>query len=198
MSGLAHARAPGALAPELRRRLLQVARASIEAGLATGRPLEPAREAWPDAAWAPRATFVTLEDASGALRGCRGVLEPVRPLPRDVAVNAFDTAFADPRFPPVHAGELAGLRISLSVLSPREGLVAPDAEHLARSLRPGVDGLLLEAGACRATFLPKVWEQLPEPADFLGQLWRKAGLPPGSWPAGIRFWRYGAEAFAEE
>lgn len=197
MSGLAQLPAGGGLSPELRRRLLATARASIEEGLATGRPLEPARKAWPEAAWTPRATFVTLEEASGALRGCRGVLEPVRPLPRDVAGNAFDTAFADPRFPPVRATELAGLRVSLSVLSPRELLVAPDAERLARLLTPGIDGLLLEAGPYRATFLPKVWEQLPEPADFLGQLWRKAGLPPGSWPAGIRCWRYGAEAFGE-
>ncbi|MEE4383618.1 MAG: AmmeMemoRadiSam system protein A [Pseudomonadales bacterium] len=185
------------LSPTLRGRLLQTARASIEHGLTTGRPLEPLRQQWPAEAWVARATFVTLETPDGALRGCRGVLEPVRPLPRDVAVNAFDTAFDDPRFPPVRTGELAGLRLSLSVLSPRESIAAADPDTLAQLLTPGIDGLLLEAGPYRATFLPKVWEQLPEPADFLAQLWRKAGLAPGSWPAGIRFWRYGAEAFGE-
>jgi len=114
------------------------------------------------------ACFVTLE-SSGSLRGCIGSLNARRPLAEDVLHNARAAAFDDPRFPPLHGAELAGVEISISVLTPPEPFPVKNEADLLQSLRPGVDGLLLEDGAYRATFLPSVWEQLPTPAAFLAQ-----------------------------
>jgi hypothetical protein len=170
-------------------RLLEVARASIRSGVERGRPIAPDVLAFPAPLREPRASFVTLE-RGGALRGCIGGLEPTRPLVADVAEHAFAAAFRDPRFPPVRADELPHLAVHLSVLSALEEVsFASEADLLAR-LRPGVDGLLLEAGACRGTFLPAVWEQLPEPRAFLRALERKAGLGEGCWSRGVRVHRY--------
>jgi AmmeMemoRadiSam system protein A len=180
-----------------RRALLTLARASIAKGLAEGRPASTSRDAWPKGLWEKRATFVTLTDASGRLRGCRGVLDPCRPLPVDVAENAYASAFDDPRFPPLRAAELVEVRLSISLLTPREPLPAPDREALLGALRPGRDGLIVEAGAHRATFLPKVWAELPRGTDFLDHLWHKAGLNAATWPPTLRLWRYEAIDFGE-
>lgn len=180
-----------------RRALLALARTSIALGLAEGRPARTEAGAWPNALWKDAATFVTLEDARGALRGCRGVVDACRPLPVDIAENAFASAFEDPRFTPVTAQDLGALHLSVSVLTPREALEIENREALREALEPGRDGLVVEAGAQRATFLPKVWEQLRDPEDFLAQLWRKAGLGPDAWPPGLRLWRYRTLEFAE-
>lgn len=145
---------------------------------------------------AVRATFVTLT-LGGALRGCIGMLEAQRPLWLDVVHNARAAAFRDPRFPPLGLAELDPLHIEISVLSPSEPLPAPDRASLLAALRPGLDGLIVEEGARRATYLPAVWGSLPEPKDFLSQLLLKAGLPRDHWSARLRFFRYGTESFSE-
>lgn len=176
-------------------RLLEVASASIAHGLVRGRPLAVDPNAYPVALRAQRATFVTLEQA-GALRGCVGVLEPVRALVADVAANAFAAAFRDPRFDPLAAVELEDLHLHVSVLSASQPLVFRTQEELCAQLRPGRDGLILEERGRRATFLPAVWESLPDPELFVRHLKAKAGLPAGYWSEHVTAARYTVEAFA--
>ncbi len=177
---------------EYRPAILSVARESIRHGVETGHPLDVEESEYPAALRQRRATFVTLRKR-GELRGCTGVIEPRRPLIRDVAVNAFRSAFHDPRFPPVEAGEIPDLDIHVSILSPTERLPCSSEAELITRLRPGRDGLLLHEGARSATFLPAVWRQLPEPRAFVRELKRKAGLPLDYWSPTIWFERYTAE-----
>lgn len=133
----------------------------------------------------------------GELRGCIGHLEAVQPLVSDVAENAFAAAFRDPRFQSLTRPELARIAIELSVLTPSQPLsFAPEAE-LLRMLEPGRDGLILEEGAARGTFLPTVWDSLPEPRTFLRHLKQKAGLRPDHWSDRVRVRRYRTESFSE-
>jgi hypothetical protein len=180
---------------EERRVLLDLARSSISEGLARGIPLQVSVEDYPEALQALRASFVTLQSA-GELRGCIGHLEPMQPLVADVAENAFAAAFRDPRFPPLRAPELAELHIHISVLGLAEPMQFDSEADLLRQLRPGVDGLILEDGWARGTFLPSVWESLPEPAAFLAHLKRKAGLPISYWSNQLRVYRYTTESFS--
>ncbi|HEY9194398.1 MAG TPA: AmmeMemoRadiSam system protein B, partial [Methyloversatilis sp.] len=145
----------------------------------------------------PGATFVTLHDAAGGLRGCIGQLEASRPLGEDVRANALAAAFSDPRFPPLRASEWRGLQLEVSLLdAPEELDVRSEAEALA-ALRPGIDGVILEwRGRC-ATFLPQVWAQLPDPARFLAALRHKAGLPAGFWADDVRLSRYRVRSFSD-
>jgi uncharacterized protein len=140
------------------------------------------------------ATFVTLKK-DGALRGCIGSLEARRPLGVDVADNARAAAFRDPRFPPVEPVELFELEIEISVLSPREVMPVRTEEEALSHLRPGIDGVVLEFGGNKATFLPQVWEGLPEPEVFLSELRRKAQLPPRFWHPQMRISRYTVEKY---
>ena len=145
----------------------------------------------------PGATFVTLHDADGELRGCVGRLEACRALGEDVHANALAAAFEDRRFAPLRAHEWAGLRVEVSLLDTPEPLaVRSEAEALA-ALRPGVDGVILEWRSARATFLPQVWQQLPDAAGFIGALKRKAGLAADFWAADLRLSRYRVRSFAE-
>ncbi|RIL06703.1 MAG: AMMECR1 domain-containing protein [Proteobacteria bacterium] len=187
-------RSGGTLAPAERGTLLRVARASIEHGLASGRALavDPASFAPP--LREPRATFVTLRSA-GELRGCVGELEATRALVASVADRAFAAAFGDPRFHPLAEHELADLDLHVSVLLPLAPIDAASEAALLRLLRPGVDGLVIDDGRRRATFLPSVWESLPDARAFLRELQRKAGMPAGAWPATMRAWRYEVEEF---
>jgi AmmeMemoRadiSam system protein A len=145
----------------------------------------------PPAPWLdePGATFVTLTQ-EGTLRGCIGTLEATRPLAVDVRENALAAAFRDPRFQPLTAAEWPAVAIEVSLLSALEPLPLDDEHAVLARLRPGVDGLVLDFGHHRGTFLPQVWEQLPEPAAFLLNLKRKAGLPPDFWEPGMRLSRY--------
>lgn len=188
--------------------LLPLARGAIAARLDPTGPAAPdaARRAVPeaaaDAAWldAPGASFVTLTSGrapGGALRGCIGSLEARRPLREDVEANAVAAALHDPRFAPLTARELDDTVVEVSVLSAPSALpVADEAELLAR-LRPGVDGVVLSASGRRATFLPQVWEQLPDPADFLARLRRKAGLPADYWGRDVVVETYTVTAWQE-
>jgi AmmeMemoRadiSam system protein A len=130
---------------------------------------------------APGAAFVTLHTRAGELRGCIGSLMAHRPLVEDVRENALAAAFRDPRFPQVKAAELANIVIEVSVLTAPQPLDYDGPEDLIRKLRPNMDGVIIEHGWNRATFLPQVWEQLPSPEEFLGHLCYKAGLPSNAW-----------------
>jgi AmmeMemoRadiSam system protein A len=143
----------------------------------------------------PGASFVTLK-LHGDLRGCIGSIEPRRALADDVSHNAYAAAYGDPRFPPVVPSERPRLGIEVSVLSAREPVAAESERDALARLRPGVDGIVLQYGACGATFLPQVWESLPEPAEFLEELRRKAGLPSGFWHPDLRLSRYTVEKFS--
>lgn len=159
-------------------------------GLATdGRPPAEARLR------ALGASFVTLE-AAGRLRGCIGTLYPARPLYLDVARNARRAA-EDPRLPAVTATDWPRLDVSVSVLTPPRPLAAAGVAELAAALRPGLDGLILQDGRRRATFLPKVWHKLPDPADFVRALLDKGGWPARGWPAGVRASRYTSVDFTD-
>lgn len=174
------------------RRLLDIARASIRHGLQHGRPLELDLAQETADLQAVRATFVTLQ-RRGLLRGCIGTLEPRTPLAQDVADHAYAAAFEDSRFTPLQPRELESLEVHISILTPAVPLPCHDEADLLRQLRPGVDGLILQEGRRRATFLPSVWEDLPAPADFLAHLKRKAGLEDGYWSPNLQFWRYETE-----
>lgn len=171
-----------------------VARESIEHGLKTGRPAAVDTARYPPPLRKHGASFVTLQ-MHGELRGCIGNLAATRPLVEDVASNAFAAAFRDPRFPPLQENELADLDIHISLLTPAAALQFTSEEDLLSQLRPGIDGLILEEGALRGTFLPSVWESLPERRDFLRHLKAKAGLPAGYWSPSIKVSRYSTESF---
>lgn len=177
--------------------LLEVADASLRHGILDGKSLPISTDRYATPLSDPGASFVTLA-LDGRLRGCIGSLSPERTLVEDVAANAFASGFADPRFPALEGHEIDRLGIEISVLGPARPLgVASEADLLA-TLRPGVDGLILRRGDNRATFLPQVWSQLPEPADFLRQLKKKAGLGAGYWSGDLQFWRYTTESFSRE
>ncbi len=182
--------------PAVGRLLLEIARRSIAHGLTHGEPLPVDPEAYPPLVRAPGASFVTLT-LRGQLRGCIGMLEAIRPLVQDVAENAYAAAFADPRFPPLGPKEFAYIRIAVSVLTAPEPLPVRSEAELLAWLEPHVHGLILEEGRRRATFLPKVWDELPDPAQFLAHLKLKAGLPPDYWSDRLRFYVYRSLDFAE-
>ncbi len=140
-----------------------------------------------------RATFVTLT-IDAQLRGCIGTLEARRALVEDVASNAYSAAFEDPRFAPLERAEFERLDIHLSLLSAPEPIQFGSEKDLLAQIRPSLDGLVLEEGARRGTFLPSVWEQLPDPVEFLRHLKRKAGLPADYWSATLRVSRYTSES----
>lgn len=145
----------------------------------------------------PGATFVTLTQ-SGQLRGCIGSLMAHRPLREDVVSNARSAAFRDPRFSPLTSDELDRTHVEVSLLSSPEPVEFGSEDEARRSLRPGVDGAILSAPGHRGTFLPQVWEQLPDPDDFWSHLKRKAGLPAGYWSADARLERYTVTAWHED
>ena len=179
---------------EDREALLEIARASIRHGLEHGYPLQVDPDRFSPRLREPGACFVTLR-RSGRLRGCVGSLDATRALVEDVAHNAFASAFRDSRFKPLTAEEeRAGLDLHLSILTPPEPLPCQSEAELLSKLQPGIDGLILQDGPHRATFLPSVWESLVEPKKFLAELKRKAGLSENHWSDGIRFQRYRAES----
>lgn len=178
-----------------RRALLDLAYQSIRLSLTEG-----GRVPYPAAPTAPgldveRASFVTLL-IDGALRGCCGSIEARFPIAEDVWRNAWAAAFSDPRFPALTADEYPRCDVHISVLSEPEPLTVADEPDLLRVLRPQIDGLVLQAGGRRATFLPSVWEQLPHARDFLRHLKLKAGWAAAAWPPDLRIWRYTTEEFS--
>ena len=145
----------------------------------------------------PGASFVTLTQ-NGQLRGCIGSLAAHRPLGEDVRANAVAAALRDPRFPALTVAELARTRVEVSVLSPMQPLAFSSEADAIAQLRPHVDGVVLEYGAHRGTFLPQVWEQLSTPKDFMAHLKGKAGLSANFWVDGMRLQRYTVEKWKED
>jgi AmmeMemoRadiSam system protein B/AmmeMemoRadiSam system protein A len=198
-TGVHHAPDAVRIAPESRTMLLRLARATIQEALSTQRRPRFDPDKWPAAdpvQREPGASFVTLRSAAGDLLGCIGSLSARQPLIADVAEHAFDAAFRDPRFPPLTRERASGMVIDISVLSPTRPFPCASYADLLDRVPVG-SGLVVEAGRHRATFLPAVWEQLPEPRTFLSALWRKAGLAPGEWPSGTVIEVYDSEEFAE-
>ncbi len=142
----------------------------------------------------PGATFVTLT-RGGRLRGCLGSLQAFRPLVLDLVERSHSTAVKDSRFPPVRRDELAGLHLEIAVLTAPVELRFQDADELLAQLRPGIDGLTIEDQGHRATFLPKVWSEISEPARFLARLRQKARLSPDHWSGTFRAWKYQTRSF---
>lgn len=172
--------------------LVELAWTSIHAGIGGRRPPPPQLDGdgVPPELRAPGSAFVTVTVA-GDLNGCIGTLDADEPLGAAVNRLAWDAAFADPRLPRLRVDDLPHAAVKISVLGPLEPLAGVATEDdLVRALRPGVDGLLLVAGAHRATFLPAVWATLPDPADFVRHLEVKAGLRPGRLPADAECFRY--------
>jgi AmmeMemoRadiSam system protein A len=178
--------------------LLALAREAVTVALERGRlpPLD--LSAFAEELRRDGASFVTITKG-GVLRGCIGSLEARRPLAEDVRENAVAAALRDPRFPPVTPPELEDLRFEVSVLSAPQPLEYEVTEDLLRRLRPGVDGVVIECGFNRATFLPQVWEKLPHHHLFLQQLCLKARLPQDAYRRGdLDVYTYQVEKFAEE
>jgi AmmeMemoRadiSam system protein A len=161
--------------------LLKLARESLESAV-NGKELPTLDAAHlTPALQAEGASFVTLT-VHGGLRGCIGALEPYQSLAEDVREHAVAAALSDYRFPPVTAGELGEIEIEVSRLTIPVPLEYVDAKDLLAKLRPGVDGVILKDGPYRrATFLPQVWEKIPDTAEFLDNLCYKMGSPPDTW-----------------
>jgi AmmeMemoRadiSam system protein A len=172
--------------------LLEIARGSILNGL--GLNSVPAKRNHLPWLLQHAATFVTLT-MDGALRGCIGSLSATRPLGEDVASNARAAAFQDPRFPKLKREEWPRCRVEVSLLSAPKPIAFADEAELLAQIRPGEDGLILEADGKRATFLPQVWEGLPDKRQFLGELMKKAGLPPDTRLARCKVSRYRVRKF---
>ena len=144
----------------------------------------------------PGSTFVTVT-RQGELRGCIGSLQAYRPLDQDVRENARAAAFRDRRFAPLRESELAATRVEVSLLTPAEPIRFATEEDAVRQLRQGIDGVILESGRHRGTFLPQMWEHLPDPWQFMSQLKRKAGLAEDFWSKDLRLYRYEIQKWSE-
>lgn len=177
-----------------RERLTRLASDTIAHGVRQGATLAVEPEQWPTELQEVRASFVTLH-REGSLRGCIGSLEAAHPLVRDVSLHAYGAAFRDPRFRAVSAVELERIEVHISVLAIPVPMRFGSEAELIDMVRPGVDGLVLIEGARRATFLPDVWEKLPEPRQFLSQLKIKAGLAPDYWSDRVAVQRYTTESW---
>lgn len=181
--------------------LLSLARHAIERAL-TLRGEDHAVAQSAEAAWSGSdlsdqgASFVTLTQ-NGQLRGCIGTLEAWRPLKEDVQANAVAAALQDPRFPPLRAQEWPTVRLEVSVLSALERMEFQSEEDALSQLRPGLDGIVLGLDGHRSTFLPQVWEQLPDPSSFVAQLKRKAGLPMHFWSTRVSLHRFTVSKWKE-
>jgi len=172
--------------------LLPIARATISQAL--GQPME----ADEGAVWLkePGACFVTLTQQD-QLRGCIGSLEARRPLIEDVKANAYAATFCDPRFSLLTPAEMDYTEVEISLLSPMQPMTFKNEWDALEQLRPGIDGVLFECGHYRSTFLPQVWEQLPECEIFMAHLKRKAGLPANFWAQDVKLAHYTVNKWKE-
>ncbi len=177
---------------EERKILLKIVNDAIEFSLANHRTLSIKLASYPGKLQENGASFVTLE-IHQQLRGCIGTLEAYQPLIQDVAQNAYKAAFHDPRFMPLTAEEYPLLTKHISILSKPSPIAFTSEEDLLTQIKPGIDGLILTEQGYRGTFLPSVWETLPQPKLFLQHLKLKAGLPSDYWSQTITINRYTVE-----
>ncbi|MBE0682336.1 MAG: AmmeMemoRadiSam system protein A [Anaerolineales bacterium] len=177
--------------------LLRLAREAMESAV-KGETLPPLdRQTLPSSLREEGASFVTLT-IHGELRGCIGALEAYQPLADDVREHAVAASLRDPRFPPVGESELSRIRLEVSRLTAPHPLEYSSGDDLLKKLRPHVDGVILKDGFRRATFLPQVWEKIPDPAEFLDHLCQKMGARPGLWrDAKLVVQTYQVEEFRE-
>lgn len=174
--------------------LLALAGCAIRYGIEHRRAMQVDADCYPVRLRVAQASFVTLERGR-RLRGCIGSLEALHPLVRDVAANAYAAAFRDPRFEPLQAGELADLDIHISILGPASPIRFDTEADLVTQLCPGIDGVILQQGRRRATFLPSVWDSLRDPVEFLRELKHKAGIVDSCRDQTLSAWRYTAVSF---
>lgn len=177
--------------------LLRLARTTIEKELhREKKDIEP-ETTLPDVFRDRRGTFVTLT-MDGNLRGCIGHIVPKESVVEGIQANAINAAFRDPRFPPLTRDEWKRVSVEISILTDPEPLSYTDGDDLLQKLRSGVDGVIIKRGYHQATFLPQVWEQLPDKKDFLAHLCVKAGLDAGAWQKGdLDVSTYQVQAFEE-
>ena len=186
------------LTEEEGKHLVETARKTIQKAL-----FNPKDKSEPDTASSPkfqerRGTFVTLT-LNGALRGCIGHIIPQESLIEGVRINAMNAAFGDPRFPRLSKTEFDKIKVEVSILTTPKPLPYADANDLLAKLRPGIDGLIIRKGYHQATFLPQVWDQLPNKKDFLSHLCLKAGLAGDAWAYDtLEVHTYQVQAFEEE
>lgn len=181
--------------PEEKQLILSFARRAIEHYLTTGKNLKIFAEELPEERLKEvRSCFVTLT-LNGQLRGCIGHIEPVQPLYLDIVENAVAAAFNDPRFTPLTTEEYANLEIEVSVLSDMEEVAFASPEELLEKILPFIDGVIIKKGNNSATYLPQVWDDMPDYEEFFDSLCLKAGLGAGEWKQpGLQVWRYQVEA----
>lgn len=172
--------------------LLARARNAISAEFQLPPQAEPAHPALAE----PGSTFVTLTQ-QGNLRGCIGSLEAWRPLGEDVKSNAKAAAFRDPRFSPLSESELLHTRVEVSLLTPAQPMAFADEADAVRQLRHGIDGMIFECHGRRGTFLPQVWESLPDPRQFFAHLKQKAGFAADFWSPEVKLYRYEVQKWKE-
>jgi len=180
--------------------LIALARHAIAAQLGIAGNAEAVKETdMNDHEWLQEtaATFVTLT-MYGQLRGCIGSLEAHRPLIDDVQANAVAAAFHDPRFSPLSRDEFDDVRVEVSVLSALEPIPAHNENMALSNIRRGVDGVVFKYGTHQATFLPQVWDQLPEPRQFMAHLKQKAGLSAGFWHPEVLLYKYQVSKYTEQ
>jgi uncharacterized protein len=187
---------PHIFTPDEQKLLLNIADQAIKYGL-EHRDIMPINlQDYPQKLQQPGACFVTLK-MNNLLRGCIGSLEAHEPLAINVAKNAYAAAFEDPRFVPLTAEEYPQLTKHISILTAPQPMHFTSEEDLLRQLRPKIDGLILMEEGYRGTFLPAVWEELPDPKIFLQHLKLKAGLPQNHWSNTLKVSRYTAESIEE-
>jgi AmmeMemoRadiSam system protein A len=175
--------------------LLKLATDSIQYGLKHQAVMSVELNDYPDSLQQIGATFITLT-IQQQLRGCIGTLEAYRPLVIDVIENAYAAAFRDPRFSPVNNTEFNLLEYHISLLQPSVEMQFDSEEDLLQQIQPGTDGLIFNSDGRRATFLPSVWEQLPEPTEFINHLKIKAGFDKSYWSPDIKVSRYHVDEFS--
>ena len=179
--------------------LVGLARLAIDKYLSEGKVID--LQEIPFESWKKLgASFVTLENKdTGALRGCIGTIIPIQPLYKDVIRNAIAAATQDPRFPPLTYEELPYTRVKVSILSYPQKLEYKDPQDLLNKIEPFKDGLILKYGNFQGTFLPDVWEEIPDKALFLSHLCRKAGLQEDCWlTLPVEIYRYRTKVFSED
>lgn len=179
--------------------LLSLARRAISTWLTTQKKITIAKKDLPSTKLLEaHGTFVTLHTRDHELRGCIGRLESEHPLSADIIDNAISAAFRDPRFFPLTGAELPEVVIEISILTEPRPIKFSSTNDLLSQIKPGVDGIIMKKDFYQATFLPQVWEELPDKREFLSHLSLKAGLPEDGWKdEDVEFLKYQVEKFSE-